>query len=51
MAGGRVVFDGAPAALTEAAANELYGMAEADSGRGTARASPSESPAGAFVHP
>jgi phosphonate transport system ATP-binding protein len=29
MAGGRVVFDGAPAELTEAAARELYGM-EAD---------------------
>jgi len=29
MAAGRVVFDGAPAALTDAAARELYGL-EAD---------------------
>ena len=26
MAGGRIVFDGAPAALTESVARELYGM-------------------------
>jgi phosphonate transport system ATP-binding protein len=51
MAGGRVVFDGVPAALTEAAANALYGMAERDAGGAPARAPPAESHAGAFAHP
>ena len=43
MANGRVVFDGAPAALTEAAAHELYGI-EAKEVLGHA---PDQAPAGA----
>jgi phosphonate transport system ATP-binding protein len=43
MAGGRVVFDGAPAALTDAAVRELYGL---ETGEAVV-AAPAEAPAGA----
>ena len=44
MAAGRVVFDGAPAALTDAAARDLYGL-EADDAIGAEAAAPSGLPA------
>jgi phosphonate transport system ATP-binding protein len=48
MAAGRVVFDGAPAALTDAAARDLYGL-EAGEAIGHQPAVPAEAPAGASV--
>jgi len=43
MAAGRVVFDGAPEALTDAVARELYGMEAKD----VVGATPAEAPAAA----
>jgi phosphonate transport system ATP-binding protein len=43
MAGGRVVFDGAPSALTDAVAHELYGL----EAREVLDAAPAQMPAGA----
>ena len=44
LAAGRVVFDGAPAALTEDAARDLYGLEAADAGSGPL-AGPARAPA------
>src|SRR5215831_18993233 len=46
IAAGRVVFDDAPAALTDAAARDLYGL-EADEVLGAGRAAPARIPAAA----
>jgi len=48
MAAGRVVFDGAPAALTDAAARDLYGL-EAGDAMGAEPVPPAVIPAGARV--
>jgi len=50
MAAGRVVFDGVPAALTDAAARDLYGL-EAGDVMSAGRAGPSEAPDAAASAP
>ncbi|MBO0736460.1 MAG: phosphonate ABC transporter ATP-binding protein [Alphaproteobacteria bacterium] len=50
MAAGRVVFDAAPAALTDAAARDLYGIEDADDSNARAPAAAPSYPAGTLGH-